>query len=349
MIGIRVDANEHIASGHVMRCLSIAEALHELGVETLFFTSDYYAEEMIAKRGFRAICLNNDWNDKDSELDQLIPLLRENLPGLLLIDSYQVTERYLTELHRVVKLAYIDDLNAFDYTVDIVINYSVYAEELDYPPGKTYLLGMEYAPLRKQFNISEETLKRAIEDRRKNKQILVTTGASDPYGIAGKIVREILKQPEFEKYQIAVVKGKFWDTNIFDQNNTDALGENAPERIILHENVENMAELMLESSMAVSTGGSTLYELCACCVPTITISYADNQLGNVKGFADRKIMAYCGDVRDEMFSYKNLIDNLITCDRNIDIIVEKMNTMHQGSARGALHLAKSIMGPRTFT
>ena len=64
MIAIRVDANEQIASGHVMRCLSIADALQELGVETLFFTSDYYAEEIIEKRGFPAICLNNDWNDK---------------------------------------------------------------------------------------------------------------------------------------------------------------------------------------------------------------------------------------------------------------------------------------------
>ena len=343
MIAIRVDANEHIASGHVMRCLSIAEALAELGVETLFFTSDYFAEEMIVKRGFGVVCLNNDWNDKDSELDQFVPLLQENHPDMLLVDSYQVTERYLTELHRIVKLAYIDDLNAFDYTVDIVINYSVYAEELDYPPGKTYLLGMEYAPLRKQFDISEEVIERAIQDRRKNKQILITTGAADPYGVAEKIVREILKQPDLDEYLIAVVKGKFWDANVFVRDNIDALGDNASERVIIREKVENMAELMLASSMAVSAGGSTLYELCACCVPTITFSYADNQFGNVKGFEAKARMEYAGDARDTNIIGIEVTKRLLTYHNNNDIIKKIVDKMRGMNCRiGATHLAECL-------
>lgn len=138
MITIRVDANEYIASGHVMRCLSISDALFSLGEDVVFITADDNAKQIIDKRGFDAIVLNSDWNDKEGELDQLTSEIEQLAPDLLLIDSYQVTERYLTELHRKVKTAYIDDLNAFDYPVDIVINYSIYAEDLNYPKNKTW-------------------------------------------------------------------------------------------------------------------------------------------------------------------------------------------------------------------
>ncbi len=145
MIAIRVDANEIIASGHLMRCLSIADALFSLGEEIIFYTSDEFAEQTITKRGFKAIRLHYAWNDKESELDQLSKELEKTCPRLLLIDSYQVTKQYLKSLRQSVKLAYIDDLNAFDYPVDIVINYSIYAEDLDYPQNKVYLLGIQYA------------------------------------------------------------------------------------------------------------------------------------------------------------------------------------------------------------
>ena len=116
-----------------------------VGKEVIFYTSDEFAEQTITKRGFKAIRLHYAWNDKESELDQLSRELEKTCPHLLLIDSYQVTEQYLKSLRQIVKLAYIDDLNAFDYPVDIVINYSIYAEDLDYPQNKVYLLGIQYA------------------------------------------------------------------------------------------------------------------------------------------------------------------------------------------------------------
>lgn len=40
---------------------------------------------------------------------------------------------------------------------------------------------------------------------------------------------------------------------------------------------KKMSELMQQCDMAVSAAGSTLYELCACGMPTITYVLADNQ------------------------------------------------------------------------
>ena len=333
MIAIRADANEHIASGHVMRCLSIADALFSLGEEVIFYTSDEYAIQMITNRGFKAVCLHSDWNDKDSETEAFITELKKSNPRLLLVDSYQVTHDYLEKLRKVVKLAYLDDLNSFDYPVDIVINYSIYAEDLDYPPNKTYLLGTRYVPLRKQFDINDEILDRAIKERDMNKQILIMTGAADPYQLASKIIDSILDEPNLNDYTIAVIKGKFWNEKL----------SNYRDRVKIYENVENMASLMLRSTMAVSAGGSTLYELCACCVPTVTFSYADNQLGNVNGFADRDIMPYVGDVRTTKDISTLIVRNLLTYHENNDIIINTINILRKLKFRGgAARLAKTF-------
>ncbi len=320
MVGIRVDANETIASGHVMRCLSIADAFFSYGKDVLFIVSDELGAERVNAKGYKCICLNSDWRDKDSELKELISVLDGNKIELLLIDSYQVTRNYLDSIRKVVKLAYIDDLDMFDYPVDILINYSIYANKMKYPRNKEYLLGTQYTPLRKQFDISENRIKLALKERADYKQIMITTGASDPYRIAIRFVKGILDEPILRDYKVTVVRGMYWDykisqTSIVNDINEDKcaieLVYDDESRVTVLENVDDMADLMLKSSMAVSSGGSTLYELCACCVPTVMFSYADNQLKNVTEFEQRKIMDYAGDVRMETDLIKNTINMLI--------------------------------------
>ena len=321
-----------------MRCLSIADAISELGEDVIFFTSDDSAADLITNRGFKVVLINSKWDHKDEEVDDLIRKLKIYKPRILLVDSYQVTENYLKRLHDVARLAYIDDLDLFDYPVDIVINYSIYAENLDYPKNKEYLLGTEYAPLRKQFDLPDELIDKTLERRRVIKRILVTTGASDPYHAAEKIISGILNEPKLQDYRIAVVKGRYWDKFGKDSIKADQLN-----RVVFFENIENMAELMLNSTLAVSAGGSTLYELCACLVPTVTFSCADNQLGNVKGFSERKIMYYAGDVRISENCYAKIISKLIELneknyiyERNIKMLKE-MNC-----SNGAMRIAEML-------
>lgn len=342
MIVIRADANEHIASGHVMRCLSLADALFSLGQEIVFITSDDYAAKLVTDRDFKVICFNNDYNDKEGELDRIIAEIEKISPELILIDSYQVTADYLQTIRDNTgsKLAYIDDLNAFDYPVDIVINYSIYANDIDYPNNKTYLLGTQYVPLRKQFELSEDILNRSIIGRSDNRQILITTGAADPYHISGKIIRSILNEPLLSEYKLSVVRGRFWENDEI-LNEVSKYGK---DRIRWYENVENMADLMLPATMAVSAGGSTLYELCACLVPTVTIACADNQLGNVNGFAERGIMQYAGDVRNNPDISENIVKILLSYHENNDIMDRMIGLMRRLSCgKGSLHLAEELV------
>ncbi len=336
MIGIRVDANEKIASGHVMRCLSIADALFLYHARILFITSDSFAEELITARGYDVIRLQAFTDDKEGELKQLRKVIDANQIDILLVDSYQVTFDYLKELHEKTKLVYIDDLNSFDYPVDVVINYSIDAESVDYPPNKKYLLGTQYSPLRKQFDITKHEFEQAVLDRDKGKKILIMTGASDPYNTAEKVIREILNDSALHRYQLLVVKGRFWRSDFLDGYERESVS--------VLENVDNMAELMIKSSMAVSAAGSTLYELCACGVPTVFFTCADNQLGNAQGFIKKEIMEYAGDVRENENVGKTIVDKLLFYHANDNKAASDSKKMFAlGCGKGSERIAEELM------
>lgn len=52
---------------------------------------------------------------------------------------------------------------------------------------------------------------------------------------------------------------------------------------------EHMKTLMLESDVAISAGGQTLYELASVGLPTIAIQVVDNQSEDISGFLKRNI------------------------------------------------------------
>ena len=70
---------------------------------------------MVEQRGCRGIVLHTYWNDMDGELPELIRVVEKEKIEKILIDSYQVTEKYLKILTSHVKTVYIDDRNTFVY------------------------------------------------------------------------------------------------------------------------------------------------------------------------------------------------------------------------------------------
>ena len=132
MLYIRADMNETIATGHMMRCLSIADAARELGEETTFLLADMQAVELLESKGYKYIVLNTEWNNMESELEILKEIISEHEIKTLFIDSYQVTERYLEELTKLTRTIYLDDVNAFHYPVTGIICYANYYEKFQY-------------------------------------------------------------------------------------------------------------------------------------------------------------------------------------------------------------------------
>ena len=209
----------------------------------------------------------------EQELPVLEKKLKEHGVTRLIVDSYQAEKGYLESLNQCVKVIYMDDMAEDIYQIAGVIHYSNWPWDTTYTQryeglDTICMAGMEYTPLRAEFYPS-------VEERRK-KNILLTTGGTDPYDVAGSLL-EYVKEQKAEQGQLP--KENSW--------------------ITLWENVNNMGEIMRDSYLAVSAGGTTLYELCACKVPTISFSFADNQEGFTEEMGEQGILFYAGDARKE--------------------------------------------------
>lgn len=176
---IRVDSNENIGIGHLMRCLAIADTMRSLGEKVIFIIADHCCENKIHALGFETICLESQWDSLESEIDKLRALIRNRSIESLVIDSYFVTKFYLERIRELTRVIYIDDLNAMIYPVDLLINYNIYADELNYPQryhdaglNTEFALGCTYAPLRREFLNLERVTKPKIS------RVLITSGGT---------------------------------------------------------------------------------------------------------------------------------------------------------------------------
>lgn len=318
IIFIRTDGNATIATGHLVRCLCIAQTLENLGKKVCFLVSDEESENLLKHLSssifsdfifsYETLRLESaEYDHLESELPELIFLLKTYVSPVLFIDSYYVTPTYFEALSPYAKLAYMDDLLFFDYDVDLVINYDVIplnkwnSYKQFYSKAKKCLLGAEYTPLRPQFQNCLFQIKENIQD------ILITTGGSDPYGFCESMILSFLsKNPGITLH---IVIGK-----LFSQTTITALEKLASQSsfIKLHRNVSNMAELMKQCDFAVSAAGTTLYELCAIGVPAISFTFADNQIIMAETFSETGAIPYAGDIRYKISNHTSFKSNITT-------------------------------------
>jgi len=287
MLYIRVDMNEKIATGHLMRCLSIADAARKQGEDTTFIFADTQAEKLVQKKGYQSIVLNSTWNMLETELDKMIWLICEENIKILFIDSYYVTFHYLEELNKHTHVIYLDDRNAFYYPVTSLLCYAPYYEIFRY--SEQYgdielLLGTKYVPLRAEFSgCREKHISSKIEN------ILIMSGGTDEFDVIDCLLENIDKN----KYrQICAICGIYY--NKYNELTEKYKGYSS---VKIVRAASNIKEYMEKADIAISAAGTTLYELAATGTPTISYTIADNQLANAFWWDEKEIILYAGDVR----------------------------------------------------
>lgn len=262
----------------------------------------------------------------------MLPVISECSPNGLILDSYFVTPSYMTALRNAAPLLYMDDLNLFDYPADVVVNYGLYAEKMEYPPGKIYLLGPQYAPLREEFR----GMKRRMPARNV-KQVLLSTGGGDPEHVALACVR-YLREHRKSDIVLHVILGAMNQ----DAAEIERMARELPQ-VVPHKSVKDMRALMLQCDAAIAAAGTTLFELCACGLPTVTYALADNQLGGAAVFEKAGLMLHAGDIRGKSDFAAALFARLdeLAADWPLrQSMAERMQKLVDGN--GAPRLAKQI-------
>ncbi|MCQ2520469.1 MAG: UDP-2,4-diacetamido-2,4,6-trideoxy-beta-L-altropyranose hydrolase [Lachnospiraceae bacterium] len=276
---IRADSNKVVAMGHVMRCLSIADALSDRGAEVVFFCATKDPEELITSRGYDVRVLNTDFDMMDRELDIVCPMLETEKPDVIILDTYYLTDKYVTKISEYAKTVYVDDYGKNAFPVDLIINYNIYGDLTDYEglykkakrKQPKLLLGPVYAPLRKAFESAN-----AIEIKENGPfNILISTGGAASLriakGLADKFVNDSSDDAALMVFNLLV--GPFSK----DKEYPDNLEETNPGKINIWSRLTHMPGFLSRFDMAVSAAGSTSYELCSMGIPAVLFCMADNQ------------------------------------------------------------------------
>lgn len=281
---ILTEGGKGIGLGHITRCSALYEAFEEKGISPyLIVNADNSARELL--KGKKNKIFN--WLKKQAELLDLI-----SGADAVIIDSYLAGNNFYKRVSSIAKLPiYMDDNKRLDYPRGVVVNGSIYAERLKYPPKKdnVYLLGIRYLPLRKEFcDAPHKKIKRSV------KNILITVGGDDPKNIIPKMLKFLGdKYPRLNK--AAIIGKSFKNIKEIERLRDDRT------HLIYCPRANEVKKAMFRADIAVSAGGQTLYELARVGLPAIVMAMAKNQLNNIKGWREAGFIGYAGWYNDRKF------------------------------------------------
>lgn len=273
---IRADAAPEIGTGHVMRCLALAQAWREAGGEAVLATalSPGGLEDRLVAEGLSIHRLVAEAGS-DADARATAALARDLGAVWTVVDGYQFMGNYQRVLKDAgLRVLVIDDYgHAGHYWADAVLNQNLNAHGTLYAsrePGVRLLLGPRYVLLRREF---WKWRGWKHSHARQATNVLVTFGGVDPANVTLKAMAALAKLAS-TYWQAAVVVGP-------SNPNLPALrsaASSAPQSTRLLSDVRDMAELMAWADVVVTAGGSTTWELAFMGLPALTVIVADNQV-----------------------------------------------------------------------
>jgi UDP-2,4-diacetamido-2,4,6-trideoxy-beta-L-altropyranose hydrolase len=305
-IVFRADASLDIGTGHVMRCLTLADALRERGAQCQFICRAHvgHLAALIEQRGHgvtllplaasssgpdvaaaqpaHAAWLGRGITQEADALDTLAAIGasagEDSAVGWLVVDHYALDSRWESLLRPASqRLMVIDDLADRPHDCDLLLDQNLGRQEADYAAlvsvRANKLIGPAFALLRPEFAQwrSYSLNRRAAQPGLRH--LLITMGGVDKDNATGQALQILCDCPLPADCQITVVMGATapWLKEV----RTQAQNMPWPTRVLV--GVNDMAQLMADSDLAIGAAGATSWERCCLGLPSIMLVLAENQ------------------------------------------------------------------------
>jgi len=308
----RVDASARMGIGHLMRCLTLAEALRERGVQIRFVCREHMGnliallqQQAMPVTVLPAPAVTDATSGEDyaawlgvtraEDAEQTIAALNSEKPDWLVVDHYGLDVEWEQRLRpHVSKLMVIDDLASRRHDCDVLLDQNYSAEgERRYvglvPDTCKLLVGPRYALLRPEYAAYRKTLRSRDGHVRR---ILVFFGGTDPQNVTGMAL-EALSHVELRHLDVDVVIGA-------NNPHREALEKQSRERpqTTIYCSRPHLADLMPQADLAIGAGGATTWERMCLGLPSVVISIAENQRPATEALAEAKLIHYAGHFSD---------------------------------------------------
>lgn len=303
----RADAGLEIGTGHIIRCLTLADSLLRqgdgarlsTGAESIFVTRAHAGHVIpaITERGHQVITLPGNtgqpygnhpaapaharWLEADWRADAAATRAALNETGArwLVMDHYALDAQWqAAALPPSVSLLVIDDLADRPHRAEVLLDQNAGRQAVDYaglvPEGCDLRIGPAHALLRPEFaRLRPQALARR-ERLVRPKTLLVTLGGIDKDNATGRVLDALSLAPTAQELQITVVIGA-------SAPHLDAVRSKAaamPMPVAVVAGASDMGHRMLQADLCIGAVGSTAWERCTLGLPTLQVVLADNQL-----------------------------------------------------------------------
>ena len=292
----RADANTEMGTGHLHRCLTLADALiAQFNAQITFVTNILPSgvKTLIENKGFELLelrpsdnptdhgLMHGHWlsTDFESDIEQIQSYL--SAQSIEKIDWFVCDHYGLDAKYHNLAYSFADRLMVIDDLADRMLNCDLVMDQTFNRPNSEYkalllneqcetLLGTHFALLRPEF--AEARAKLTARSLSQQPKVMMFLGGGDPFDLSGSLLHALTTSECFEQLQLTLVVGLV-NPHLEKLNSLASQFENVEVLV----DCKDMATLMLQSDIAIGASGATSWERCCLGLPSILVTLADNQ------------------------------------------------------------------------
>jgi UDP-2,4-diacetamido-2,4,6-trideoxy-beta-L-altropyranose hydrolase len=300
-IFFRVDGNDQIGFGHIVRCLSLAQILKKN--YSIHFVCMTIPFDFILELKNESFAISIIKQEKD-----IYKLIKLN--DIIVIDHYELDSKYQKELKAIgCKVVCIDDLNNKKFYADLIINQSPIIKKKEYraEPYTNYALGFDYILLRREF--FEKSNEKKLNN---SKNVFICFGGADTKLLSHYFAELCYKTQYFDNIFLVGNKvSEKSDTNFSKKNKTNV-------KLMKNLRASEIINYFNKSLFAIVPSSNLTLEALATKTYVLSILNAENQINIFNSIKNLNSVKTINTLDCDKYLKQNIISETINYFENVE-------------------------------